>query len=58
MDEKIDLSGVPDDALFMNFLFTALANHSKEHLENKEKYLSILKKELIKRGIFPDHNDE
>jgi hypothetical protein len=53
LSDTPDLSSVPDDKLFMSWLFTALSNHPKEQKSAKVKYLEILRKELFRRGLIP-----
>ena len=53
LSDTPDLSSVPDDKLFMSWLFTALGNHPKDQEEDKVKYLELLRKELFRRGLIP-----
>jgi hypothetical protein len=39
LSDTPNLSSVPDDKLFMSWLFTALGNHPKEQEAAKVKYL-------------------
>ena len=53
LSDTPNLSSVPDDKLFMSWLFTALGNHPKEQEAAKVKYLELLRKELFRRGLIP-----
>jgi hypothetical protein len=51
LSDTPDLSSVPDDKLFMSWLFTALGNHPKEQEAAKVKYLETITQGVVSQGF-------